>query len=358
MKILFSGGGTLGSVTPLLAIAEMVRKKYPETVCAWIGTKNGPETALVRSYGIVFFSVSSGKLRRYASWGNALDMARVAVGFFQSIILLRRIRPTVCLSAGGFVSVPVHAAAWVLGIPTWIHQQDVDVGLANKIMSKFAAVITTALAKSAKEDFDNATWIGNPVRGEALEGNLDDARQHFGFQENLPVVLVTGGGIGSFRLNQLIVEALPKIHEFCRIIHVTGGERGRGVVERATEIFPNYRTFDFLYHDLKDAYALADVVVARGGFGTLSELAALKKSVILIPKGGHQTDNAKFFEENGAVRVVNELTGDGNVLAKEILDLLSDAQRRQTMGDALSKLLPKAKSEETLEILEKIIITV
>ena len=145
MKILFSGGGTLGPVTPLLAIHDMVTEAHPNATFFWLGNKLGPEKMTIEKFDIPFHTISSGKLRRYISFWNVIDIIRIIIGFFQSIKILWKEKPDVCISAGGFVSVPVHAAAWLLGIPTWVHQQDVVIGLANKLMAPSARVITTAL---------------------------------------------------------------------------------------------------------------------------------------------------------------------------------------------------------------------
>jgi len=180
MKILFSGGGTLGPVTPLLGIYEAVKTKYPQAEFVFVGTKNGPERQLVEKYNIKFITISSGKWRRYFSGWNFFDWFKILFACLQSSVLLLKEKPSIVITAGGFVSVPVHLAAWLHGIPSWVHQQDTRVGLANKIMARFATQITVALKDSIKFFSSKKTvWLGNPVRADIYLGSLENARNVF-----------------------------------------------------------------------------------------------------------------------------------------------------------------------------------
>ncbi|MBP9761105.1 MAG: UDP-N-acetylglucosamine--N-acetylmuramyl-(pentapeptide) pyrophosphoryl-undecaprenol N-acetylglucosamine transferase [Candidatus Magasanikbacteria bacterium] len=356
MKILFSGGGTLGPVTPLLAIHDMVTEAHPNATFFWIGTKRGPEKMTIEEYGIPFHTISSGKLRRYISFWNVIDIVRIVIGFFQSIKILWREKPDVCISAGGFVSVPVHAAAWLLGIPTWVHQQDVVIGLANKLMAPSARVITTALEMHLNYfSKKKTTWIGNPVRASLFHGTRAGAEKLFGIDPKLPVVFATGGGTGSFRVNQLVIEAVHHLQGICHIIHLTGKERPQELIEPAKRQFSFYHPFLFFTEEMSDAYAAADIVISRGGFGTMSEIAALEKPGILIPKPGHQEENVAFLSEKNAVVVLDEKTCNGNHLAKVIKELLADSAERGRLAQRLTHLLPRAKKDDLLEVLRKCI---
>lgn len=356
MKILFSGGGTLGSVTPLLALAETVREKEEQTEFLWVGTKQGPERELLHKAGIRFVTLSSGKYRRYISFWNVVDVFRILLGFFQSIALLRREKPSVCITAGGFISVPVHYAAWILGIPTWVHQQDMQVGLANALMAKVATRITTALQSQVdlfKEK--KGEWLGNPVRHELFLGERQAAKNFFSLNSGLPVVLVTGGGTGSARVNQLIVEAVPHLEGFCEVVHLSGKERNQEAIEKTVQHFSFYHSYHFLVEEMKDAYAVADIVVSRGGFGTLTELAAFKKCAVIIPKPGHQEENVRFLALEDAVLVCDEETTNGIQLATLLKDLLEDVTRRKKMGETMYKLLPPASKEKISLVLQSIV---
>jgi len=356
MKILFSGGYTLGPVTPLLAIKEKIQKQYKDAEFIWIGTKTGPERKLIEEQGIRFFTISSGKFRRYLSLWNVADVVRIFIGYFQSIKIIWRENPDLCISAGGFISVPVHWAGWLFGIPTWIHNQDVQVGLANKLMAPVAKIITTALEQNLKNFPKRKThWIGNPVREEILQGTKESAIKRLKLKKDLPVVFATGGGTGSSRVNQIIIQAVQHLQGHCQIIHLSGKERPQELVERAVKFFDYYQVHQFFTHEMADAYAVADIVISRGGFGSITEIAVLGKPAILIPKPGHQEENVKFLADAGAVLLVDEKTADGNLLAKMIKELLADDLKQKQMSLQIKKMLPIAKDEDILGVVEWLI---
>ncbi|MFA7314787.1 MAG: UDP-N-acetylglucosamine--N-acetylmuramyl-(pentapeptide) pyrophosphoryl-undecaprenol N-acetylglucosamine transferase [Candidatus Magasanikbacteria bacterium] len=355
MKVLFSGGYTLGPVTPLLAIRETIQEKYPEAEFLWVGTKTGPEKELIEETDTKFVSITSGKFRRYFSVFNIVDIIKVIVGFFQSIRILWHENPDMCISAGGFVSVPLHFAAWILGIPTWIHQQDIKIGLSNILMAPLASIVTTSVEKNVKHFSQKKTfWLGNPVRQDILHGDRKKAQEIFHLKPNLPVVFATGGGTGSAKVNQMVVEATQHLSGFVQIIHLSGKERPQELVERAKKHFLDYQVYQFFTKEMKEAYAIADIVVSRGGFGTLSEIAALGKVAIIIPKPGHQEDNVEFLEKNKAAIFVNEITSSGLQLAKIIRDLLVDKEDQKELATKLQALLPVAKKQTIIDIVEKL----
>ncbi len=333
MKIIFSGGGTLGPVTPLLAVAEAYSEKYPDTEYVWIGTKNGPEKDFVEKHNIRFVALTSGKWRRYFSFWNISDLVLIVIAFFQSLFFLIKEKPALLVSAGGFVSVPLHWAGALLGIPEWIHQQDWQVGLANKLMAPFADTITVALKKNITEFSKNKTmWLGNPVRPQILKGDKERAKNRFNINSDLPVILAMGGGTGSFKINQMVVEAIAHLEGTCEIIHLSGKERPQESVEHASKFFSFYHHHPFFTDEMADAYAIAEIVISRGGFGSISEIAALSKPAILIPKPGHQYDNVKFIADEKAAIFIDERTADGNYLAKTIKELLDDDIEKKRLG--------------------------
>ena len=357
MKILFSGGGTLGPVTPLLAIHDVIKTAYSKATYIWIGTPYGPERLLVEEKGIPFQTIASGKLRRYVSFVNLLDPLRFLVGFIQSLLLLRRERPTICISAGGYVSVPLHFAAWLFRIPTWVHQQDVRIGLSNRLMAMIATIVTTALQTHAGTlPKDKTQWLGNPVRAEIATGDLEYAREIFDLRDNLPVVLALGGGTGSKRVNDLVAEALPQLATLTNIIHVSGADRPQAVLQGLSARYDTYRVYPFLTKELKHAYAAADLIISRGGFGSLTEIAALQKPAIVIPKPGHQDENVEFLSAVGAVILLDQRTASGAALAGLVRELLADSERRRQLGERIFQLLPKAKETDILAILNRCMI--
>lgn len=356
MKICYSGGGTLGSVTPLLAIHETIQKEFSGSTALWVGTVDGPEKELIETYGIPFVSLRSGKLRRYLSLENITDIGHVVGGFFDARTLLKRERPDICVSAGGFVSVPLHIAAWTLGIPTWVHQQDVQTGLANQIMARFARKVTTALERSVSMFPKRKTeWLGNPLRNEVWQGDITRARTLFGLSGTKPVVFATGGGTGALRINQIIREAVPQLEDVCEIVHVTGSDPSRNPSSEAEQQFTHYHSYPFFTDEMKDAYAVADVIISRGGFGTITEIAAIKKPAILIPKPGHQEENVRFLADAGAVVLLHEDVSDGNLLTRKIEELLGDAALRADMTNKCAELLPIAQPKHIVQIVESLI---
>lgn len=332
MKVLFTGGGTLGSVTPLLAVAEAYRDRYGNTEFAWIGTKSGPESVLVDGFGMPFYAISSGKLRRYVSLKNFTDVFRIVAGFFQAIALLWRLRPDVVISAGGFVAVPVIWAAGLLKMRVHIHQQDIRPGFANRLCLPFATSVSVAFERSL-EDYAKygPVWTGNPVRKSVFDGNVHVARQAFGLEEGVPTLLVLGGGTGAASLNALTVEAADDITGMAQIVHVTG--KGKGG-ENGSSI-PRYHAVDFLTGAMKHAYTAADLVVTRAGMGTLTELAALGKPTLIVPMpDSHQEENADFFAVHGQVPVLDEVHMDAGEFADRIKAIIFDPEglRKMALG--------------------------
>ncbi|HBB37776.1 MAG: UDP-N-acetylglucosamine-N-acetylmuramyl- (pentapeptide) pyrophosphoryl-UDP N- acetylglucosamine transferase [Candidatus Magasanikbacteria bacterium GW2011_GWD2_43_18] len=356
MKVLFSGGGTLGPVTPLLAIWDVLQDAHPEAKAVWVGTKHGPEKSLVEKKDILFFTIPSSKLRRYFSPLNIIDVFKMIGAFFAALNLLLHERPDVCISAGGYTSVPVHWAAWWLGIPTWVHQQDVVVGLSNRIMARSATKITTALEASTTLFPKKKTiWLGNPIRKEILSGSKEAAMKQFNLNPTLPLIFVTGGGTGSLRVNQLVVEAVQHLKGFAQVIHLTGRDRPQELVQRAVKHFAYYQIFPFFTDEMKDVYAAADIIISRGGFGTITEIAALGKPAILIPKPGHQEQNVAYLAKADAAVIINETTADGNFLAKKIRELLESPVKKKELGARLQALLPQAAETKILVMFDSII---
>jgi len=352
MKIIFSGGGTLGPVVPLLAIAEIYKKYNSQTEFLWVGTQLGPEKKLVSEYAIPFVTIISGKLRRYVSFWNFFDLFKIMIGFFQSLFLLWQQKPDLLITAGGFVSVPLHAAAFTLGIPTWVHQQDAQVGLANKLMSYTADQITTALRDSQAYFAEHKTeWIGNPVRDLSVK-SVFESRKKLGIPEGVPVILAMGGGTGSTTVNKFVVEALPAWPRDWHIIHLVGKERPRDLQENAAKVFPNYHVYQFFTSEIKDAYAVADVVITRAGFASITELAALGKAIILLPMAGtHQEVNAKLLASNQAAIVLDERIDTGLKLARITADLVEFKETRDYLGNRLRTVLPAATPDKIIKII-------
>jgi len=353
MKIVFSGGGTLGPVVPLLAVAEAYRRKFQTAKLLWVGTKNGPERTLIEKAGLPFYALAAGKWRRYFSFWNFFDFLKIILAFFWSFGFLLKHRPALLISAGGFVSVPLHWAGWLLGVPAWVHQEDVKPGLANRLMAKTASHITVSVEDSAKFfPAAKTEWLGNPAR-QLARPTTAEARARFGIPAEATVIFAMGGGTGSARVNQLVAEALSYWPEEWHVIHLVGLERQSEANERAAELFKNYHVYKFFSEEMADAYAAADVVVARAGFSTLTELAALGKAAVILPiSGSQQEENANWLAEKSAVVALNEAVTTGLELAQVVKDLIAEPEKRRAMGEKAGAVLPAAREERLIEIIE------
>lgn len=330
LKIVFTGGGTLGSVTPLLAVAEKIRENHKDARFLWIGTRLGPECEVVGKADIPCRKIFSGKLRRYFDWRNFIDPFKIVIGFIQSLFLLSKSKSNVIIGAGGFVQVPVTLAGWCLGIPALLHQQDLKPSLSNLILAKFARAITVSFEESAKFFPKQKTvFTGNPARSNMLAGDREIAKKMFNLEEGIPTMLVLGGGTGAARLNRLIWDALPMLSEHSQIIHSVG--RKKIQTDRPDHL--RYHHYEFLGDELAQAYAAADLVVSRAGMGTLTELAARGIPTILVPiSGTHQVDNARYFENKEAAIYFDE-----NKNSKDLAELILSKLNKTDLLERLSK---------------------
>lgn len=345
-RIIFSGGGTLGSVTPLLGLAAILQARYPEAEIVWVGTETGPEQVVVEAAGYRFVSMPAAKLRRYWSWRNVSDLGRMIAAFWQANRILWQEQPRLCVSAGAYVSVPLHWAAWLHGVPTWIHQLDVAPGLANRLMARVARLVTVALPQSlAFFPRRKTVVIGNFTRPDIGQGSAESGRAFWQITDSDPVVLVLGGGTGAERVNELIAAAAPHLLSQVHIIHSLGAERSTRLAKPLATQYPGrYRPVPFLGSSMAQAYAAADLVVTRGGFGTLTELAALSKAAIVIPIPGHQQANVRYFVDKKAVIAVDERLTDGDHLAQVIRHLLQQPGLRAQLGAHLHAAAPSAEA--------------
>ncbi len=359
IKILVTGGGTGGHVSPALATIQAVQALAvgadwtPEF--RYVGSRSGVEQGLVEAAGIPFVGVQSGKLRRAASvrglltLQNLSDALRVPVGIGQAIGEVRRFRPDAVLATGGYVCVPPVIAAGLLGRPVLVHEQTVQIGLANKIAARFAARIALTFEGAALElppSLRSKAFVtGNPVRPAIFGGSRARAAERFGFNpdENyLPTIYVTGGALGAKSINAALEAILPELLSGCRVVHQCGRADGEHF-ERVRAALPppfqrRYWVVPFVGDEIADVFALCDLVAGRSGAGTVTEAAAVGRPALfipLVPTGGdEQTRNAKRSADAGAARLLpsSELTGPR--LLSEIQALLSDPAALAAMGRA------------------------
>jgi UDP-N-acetylglucosamine--N-acetylmuramyl-(pentapeptide) pyrophosphoryl-undecaprenol N-acetylglucosamine transferase len=334
--VVFTGGGTAGHVFPGLAVAELLRRRGREHI-VWVGSSRGMERRLVEGRGIPFHGIPAGKLRRYLSVRNLIDVLKVAAGVVAAVVLLARLKPAVVFSKGGYVTVPVVLAARILGIPRATHESDADPGLATRINARLADRVL--LTYDSTVDFfpealrSRCLTVGNPVRRDLAAGDAAAARRRLGVPPDRPLVFFVGGSLGSAQINGLVSEIVGPLLERAAVVH----QRGEHPAPRSDG--DGYASFSFIGEEYADILAAADLVVCRAGAGTLWELSLAAKPAVLIPlprasSRGDQERNARIFAERGAAAVLSgdEVTADA--LLGEVLRLLDSPAERERMGRA------------------------
>jgi len=359
IKILVTGGGTGGHVSPALAVIQAMQALAESAEWTprfrYVGSRHGVEKELVEGIGIPFVGVQSGKLRRASSLRglltlkNLADAFRVPVGIGQALNEVRRFHPDVVLATGGYVAVPPVIAAGLLRRPVLIHEQTVQIGLANQIAARFASRIALTFEGSALElppSLRRKAFVtGNPVRQAIFGGDRVRAVTRFGFdpaEDVLRTIYVTGGALGAQSINRAVEAILPDLLTECRVVHQCGkqdGERLAQVRGSLPETLQRrYHVVPFVGEEIADIFALADLVIGRSGAGTVTEVAAVGKPALfipLVPTGGdEQTRNARRSAEAGAASLLPSKELDGPRLLAELRTLLSNSARLTAMGEA------------------------
>ncbi|MBQ6464281.1 MAG: undecaprenyldiphospho-muramoylpentapeptide beta-N-acetylglucosaminyltransferase, partial [Pseudobutyrivibrio sp.] len=298
-KIIMTGGGTAGHVTPNLALVPLLKEKGYEIF--YIGSYTGIEKKLVEDAGITYYGISSGKLRRYHDWKNFTDPFRVIKGFSEANQLMKHIQPDVVFSKGGFVSVPVVMAAARQHIPAIIHESDMTPGLANKLAIPFASKVCCNFPETMQYLPDGkAVHTGSPIRKELFSGNREAGLAFTGFSADKPVILIMGGSIGSRFINNAVWSSLDTLLEKFQIVHLVGkGNINNDLVGR-----DGYKQYEFISEHLNDIFAMTDLMISRAGANSISEILALKIPNILIPlpaaaSRGDQILNAASYKKQG-----------------------------------------------------------
>lgn len=324
-KIVLTGGGTAGHVTPNLALLPSLRERGYEI--HYIGSYNGIERKLIEGAGIQYDGISSGKLRRYFDLKNFSDPFRVLKGCAEARSLMKKYRPDVVFSKGGFVAVPVVLAARHYKIPTIIHESDMTPGLANKICIPSAVKVCCNFPETlAYLPKDKAVLTGSPIRKELLEGDRLTGLNYCGLSSNQPVILVIGGSLGSVIVNKAVRKLLPRLLEQYQIIHICG----KGNLDESLTGQRGYVQYEYVDAPLRHLFAAADLILSRAGANSICEILALRKPNILIPLSaaasrGDQILNARSFEKQGFSHVLEEdhLTDDS------LFDAIQDTFRNR-----------------------------
>lgn len=333
-KIVLTGGGTAGHVTPNMALIPKLRELDYEII--YMGSYDGIEKKLMEDFDIPYYGIATGKFRRYFDPKNFSDPFRVIKGMAEARKYLKEIKPDVLFSKGGFVSVPVVRAAYSLGIPCIIHESDMTPGLANKLCIPVAKKVCCNFPETfSLLPANKAVLTGSPIRQELTCGSKEAGYKLCGFDASKPVIMVVGGSLGSAAVNQAVRDVLPELLKDFQVVHLCGKEK----VDNLLLTTPGYKQFEYIKSEMKDIFAMADIVISRAGANAISELLALRKPNILIPlpsasSRGDQILNARSFESQCFSIVIDEDDLTSKVLLEKIQELYFN---RQTYIDAMSK---------------------
>lgn len=343
-RIILTGGGTAGHVTPNIAL--LPRLKELQYDIHYIGSYNGIEKELIEQFGIPYHGISSGKLRRYFSVQNFTDPFRVIKGLGEARKLVKILQPDVIFSKGGFVSVPVVLAGKSQHVPTIIHESDMTPGLANKISLPSATKVCCNFPETLEHlPEGKAVLTGSPIRQELFSGDKFKAREFLSFTSDKPVIMVVGGSLGSVAVNEAVRGILPELLKDFQVVHLCG----KGKIDDSLKNLDGYAQFEYIKDELKDLFALTDIVISRAGANAICELLALHKPNLLIPLSanasrGDQILNARSFERQGYSVVLEEEELNKQVLLDSILRLY---ENRESYIDAM-KNSPQQNSIDTI----------
>lgn len=354
-RIILTGGGTAGHVTPNIALIPELQKRGFEI--HYIGSKTGIEKDLIGNFDIPYYGISSGKLRRYFDVKNFTDPFRIMKGYAEAAKIMKRLKPDVVFSKGGFVTVPVVKAASRRNIPCVLHESDISPGLANRLCLSSATTICANFPETVEHlPKEKAHLTGTPIRAELFSGNRLKGLDFCGFTANKPVILVIGGSLGSVRVNEAVREILPQLLEKYQIIHLCGKDK----VDESLKGMEGYVQYEYIQKELCDLLDAADFVISRAGANAICELLALHKPNILIPLSleasrGDQILNANSFEKQGFSYVIKEedLSSEELLAAVRYVDenreKYQETMRNSNQQDAVVKvadLIEKACKKE------------
>lgn len=329
-KIILTGGGTAGHVTPNIALIPELQKRGYEI--HYIGSKNGIEKELMANFDIPYYGISSGKLRRYFDVKNFTDPFRILKGYGEASRIIKQVKPDVIFSKGGFVTVPVVKAAKRRNVPCVLHESDISPGLANRLCLSSASAICANFPETLSHlPEDKAYLTGSPIRRELFSGNRLEGLKMCGFTADKPVILVIGGSLGSVRVNEAVREILPELLKKYQVIHLCGKDK----IDPSLEGTEGYVQYEYIQKELCDLLDAADLVISRAGANAICELLALHKPNILIPLSleasrGDQILNAESFERQGFSYVIKEeeLTSQGLLEAVSTVDSKKEEYRK------------------------------
>ena len=348
-KIVLTGGGTAGHVTPNIALLPGLQELGYEV--HYIGSYEGIESRLIADFNIPYYGISTGKFRRYLDPKNFSDPFRVIKGYTEARRILKELKPDIVFSKGGYVSVPVVRAAASLKIPCIIHESDMTPGLANKLCIPVARKVCCNFPETMQYlPKDKAVLTGSPIREELSKGNKIAALDLCGFDANIPVIMVIGGSLGAANVNKAVRDALPELLKDFQVVHICGKDK----IDNMLLTTKGYKQFEYVKAELKDIFAMADVVISRAGANAICELLALQKPNLLIPlmagSRGDQILNAKSFESQGYSKVLMEDDITTQLLVDSVHELYFN---KKIFIDAMSNSHQKNSIKSILNLIEQ-----
>jgi len=350
-RIILTGGGTAGHVTPNIAL--LPRLKELNYDIHYIGSYNGIEKELIEQFGIPYHGIATGKLRRYFSLQNFTDPFRVIKGLDEARKLVKILKPDVIFSKGGFVSVPVVLAGKSRKVPTIIHESDMTPGLANKISLSSATKVCCNFPETLEHlPEGKAVLTGSPIRQELLSGDRFKALEFLHFTSDKPVIMIVGGSLGAVAVNNAVRAILPELLKKYQIIHLCG----KGKVDETLLHLEGYAQYEYIKDELKDLFAVTDIVISRAGANAICELLALHKPNLLIPLSanasrGDQILNARSFERQGFSMVLEEEELTNEILLNAINSLY---ENRETYIDTMKRSDQQNSIDTIIDLIESV----
>ncbi|MCI8598663.1 MAG: undecaprenyldiphospho-muramoylpentapeptide beta-N-acetylglucosaminyltransferase [Lachnospiraceae bacterium] len=347
-RILLTGGGSAGHVTPNMALIPRLRELGYEI--SYIGSYNGIEKKLIEELQVPYYGIASGKLRRYFDPKNFTDPFKVLKGYSEACRIVKRLQPDVLFSKGGFVSVPVVLAAKRYHVPAIIHESDMTPGLANKLCIPSAVKVCCNFPETIPYlPAEKAVLTGSPIRQNLLQGNRLSALKFTGLSANKPVILVMGGSLGAVAVNDAVRKILPQLLTEFQVVHLCG----KGKLDPSLTHLTGYVQYEYIQEELKDLFALADIVISRAGANAICELLALRKPSLLIPLSaaasrGDQILNARSFEKQGFSMVLEEEDVSSEALLQAVHSLYENRS-------ALITAMEQSKQTDSIETITNLI---
>ncbi|MCR5398270.1 MAG: undecaprenyldiphospho-muramoylpentapeptide beta-N-acetylglucosaminyltransferase [Lachnospiraceae bacterium] len=347
-KIVLTGGGTAGHVTPNIALIPSLKESGYDI--SYIGSYAGIEKQLIEDINIPYYGIATGKLRRYFDLKNFSDIFHVIKGYKEAKKILKDIRPDVVFSKGGFVAVPVVRAAAKLNIPCVIHESDMTPGLANKLCIPVAKKICCNFPETMEHMPSNrAVLTGSPIRQELHTGDRQKGLNFTGLSGDKPILMVIGGSQGAQSVNEMVRESLPKLLSTFDVVHLCGKDK----VDNMMLNVEGYKQYEYIKDELKDIFAMADMIISRAGANAINEILELKKPNVLIPLSvgsrGDQVLNAESFKASGFSEVIKEEALDPSMLIETVMSVYNDRERYIANMNKRMEIDPIAKITELIK---------